>query len=507
MHAGKAPLVSKPRPVVRAALSAPPGFRAAGSRMHTPTGCACGGGCPRCQAAPVAVQRQPAVSQPGDRFEREADEVADRVMRMAQPGAVGAAAPVLQRRCAQCEDEADDPIRRAAAADGTAGLDTATASQVAGQGGVPLPQALRGFFEPRFGQDLGSVRVHTGTEAEHGARAVQARAYTLGRDIVFGAGQYAPHTDSGKRLLAHELTHVLQQSGGATGTVQRTSATIMREESCEERCERNFNESSGEPMSRIAQRSYCLQQCRPPEREPERKPAPKPDPKPQPAACKPGDEPVACEAPSGTPVQPAKVSNALVGRWMGKFVKVDKDPGEGCIERPYVAAAGEKVCTIGYGIQLPNCPVVSKATGGEPTKEERFPKKPETPEEKKNFKPGLENLRCDCPGQKSVDCKGPEAENLLRSRAVNGEKEVHDKVPVSLDAAQFDALVDLVMHHGSMPPDLLTAIKTYWCTDAGKDHVRALYLKSMLNPQGSNTPSQGFIDRRRRRVWPPACKP
>jgi len=186
-----------------------------------PTGCACGGGCPRCQAAPVAVQRQPELSQPGDRFEREADEVADRVMRMAQPGAVGSAAPVLQRRCAQCEDDAEQPIRRAAAADGAADLDTATASQVAGQGGAPLPATVRDFFEPRFGQDLGSVRVHTGAEAEQGARAVQARAYTLGSDIVFGSGEYAPHTDSGKRLLAHELTHVLQQSGGETGTVQR----------------------------------------------------------------------------------------------------------------------------------------------------------------------------------------------------------------------------------------------------------------------------------------------
>jgi GH24 family phage-related lysozyme (muramidase) len=346
-----------------------------------------------------------------------------------------------------------------------------------------------------------------GRVARGGRQAVQAFAQP-GQPLPGGvlARQAAPCSCGGACPRCRGAAGAMTQ---ASQIVQRMPATIMREESCEERCERNFRESSGEPMNRIAQRGYCLQQCRPPEREPEpeRKPEPEPDPEPQPAPCKPGDTPVACEAPSGTPVQPAKVSEAIIGRWMGKFVKVDGDPGEGCIEKPYVAAAGEKVCTIGYGIQLPNCPVVSKATGGEPTQQERFPKPPKTDEEKKKFKPGIQNLRCNCPDQKPVDCKGPEAENLLRSRSVNGEKEVHDKVPVSLDPAQFDALVDLVMHHGSMPADLLTAIKTWWCTDAGKDHVRQLYLKSMLNPQGSNKPSQGFIDRRRRRVWPPACKP
>ena len=74
----------------------------------------------------------------------------------------------------------------------------------------------RAFFEPRFGVDFDDVRVHSDTRAAHVARSVNARAFTLGRDVVFGAGQYAPGLDGGRRLLAHELTHEVQQSGKRT---------------------------------------------------------------------------------------------------------------------------------------------------------------------------------------------------------------------------------------------------------------------------------------------------
>lgn len=143
-------------------------------------GCACGGGCPRCRPA------------------------------------------VLQRKCAPCEDEASaSTIRREADGGAAAAPDTAHAARAAQQGGAPLSASQRAFFEPRLGRDLGHVRLHTGGTAAAGAQAVQARAYTLGRDIVFGAGEYAPHTPAGQRLLAHELVHVLQQ-GGAPQAVQRT---------------------------------------------------------------------------------------------------------------------------------------------------------------------------------------------------------------------------------------------------------------------------------------------
>lgn len=77
--------------------------------------------------------------------------------------------------------------------------------------GARLDTAARAFFEPRFGHDFSDVRVHTGMKAAESARAVNALAYTVGHDVVFGSGQYAPETDSGRRLLAHELAHVAQQ--------------------------------------------------------------------------------------------------------------------------------------------------------------------------------------------------------------------------------------------------------------------------------------------------------
>lgn len=87
--------------------------------------------------------------------------------------------------------------------------------------GQPLDTGSRAFMESRFGRDFGQVRVHTDARAADSARAVGALAYTVGRDIVFRAGQYRPGSDPGKRLLAHELTHVLQQQGSS---LQRTSA-------------------------------------------------------------------------------------------------------------------------------------------------------------------------------------------------------------------------------------------------------------------------------------------
>jgi hypothetical protein len=82
--------------------------------------------------------------------------------------------------------------------------------------GQPLNPATRAFMEPRFGHDFGAVRVHTDVQAAQSARAVNALAYTVGRDVVFGAGQYAPNTHDGKRLMAHELAHTVQQHWGDT---------------------------------------------------------------------------------------------------------------------------------------------------------------------------------------------------------------------------------------------------------------------------------------------------
>lgn len=88
--------------------------------------------------------------------------------------------------------------------------------------GNPLDAASRAFFEPRFGRDFSQVRVHADGRSADAAASVRARAFTVGRDIVFGAGEYAPGTDAGRRLLSHELVHTVQQQGGGGPALQRT---------------------------------------------------------------------------------------------------------------------------------------------------------------------------------------------------------------------------------------------------------------------------------------------
>ena len=170
----------------------------------------------------AAVSHAPTVSSPGDPLEREADAVSDRVMRMAQPGPIGSAPQGILRKCAECKDEETTPIQRAPAPSARveATADAGAAVRATERGGAPLSPAERAFFEPRFGHDFSRVRVHADGEAAMAARAVQARAYTFGHDIVFNRGEYVPHTSAGRRLLAHELAHVVQQ-GGAPATIQR----------------------------------------------------------------------------------------------------------------------------------------------------------------------------------------------------------------------------------------------------------------------------------------------
>ncbi|MBC2702891.1 MAG: DUF4157 domain-containing protein [ANME-2 cluster archaeon] len=79
-------------------------------------------------------------------------------------------------------------------------------------GSKPLPESERAYFEPRFGVDFSQVRLHSDAQAAESARALNAKAYTLGQDVVFGTGQDTQGTSEGRRLMAHELTHVVQQS-------------------------------------------------------------------------------------------------------------------------------------------------------------------------------------------------------------------------------------------------------------------------------------------------------
>jgi len=173
-----------------------------------------------------------AISTPDDQYEREADRVADRVMRMAA-GELCAkpAIATLQQACATCENQYQEQTSQGgrqtsrAATRSIAPAAPATVLAVIKSPGHPLEPGTRAFFETRLGRDFSAVRVHSDMAAARSAKAVNARAYTVRQDIVFGADEYAPDTSAGRKLLAHELVHTIQQSAApnpSTGKLQRT---------------------------------------------------------------------------------------------------------------------------------------------------------------------------------------------------------------------------------------------------------------------------------------------
>ncbi len=162
---------------------------------HTSTG----GQCEECAAKREVLQRKLAIGASNDPLEQEADRVADQVMSTPLNSAINRMPPKIQRFTGQAND----------------GLNTAPPSvdRVLASPGRSLEPALRQDMEGRFGYDFSQVRVHTGSAAQRSAREVNANAYTVGHDIVFGAGQFVPEAGEGQRLIVHELTHVVQQSG------------------------------------------------------------------------------------------------------------------------------------------------------------------------------------------------------------------------------------------------------------------------------------------------------
>lgn len=181
------------------------------------------------------LQRKLTINEPGDSYEQEADRVAEDVMRSdAQPQTplpIGRAAfspQPLQRSCscggtcADCQEE-QALQRKEASGIAVAGAGRAAppiVHDVLRSSGRPLDAQTRAFMEPRFGRNFANVRVHTDGRAAESARAVNARAYTVGNAIAFGAGAYTPDSKDGRQLLAHELTHVVQQSATGPGPKQ-----------------------------------------------------------------------------------------------------------------------------------------------------------------------------------------------------------------------------------------------------------------------------------------------
>jgi hypothetical protein len=159
-----------------------------------------------------------------DPLEQEADAAADQVMRMADPNLSRAVPPTLSRKCAGCEEEEGGVQRKAVAADIAGNAAPAIVDSVLTSPGRALDPATHDFMSGRFGADFGHVRVHTDAQAAESAAVVNARAYTVGSHIVFGDGQYCPGSGAGRRLLAHELAHTIQQGGGSN-LIQRDLAT------------------------------------------------------------------------------------------------------------------------------------------------------------------------------------------------------------------------------------------------------------------------------------------
>jgi hypothetical protein len=175
--------------------------------------CACGGSagksgeCEAC-AGKKRLQAKLTIGASNDPLEHEADRIADQVLTAPGSAAASGSPPRIQRFAGQPVETATAP----------ASVDQALASS-----GRPLEPALRRDMEQRFGHDFSRVRVHADADAGRSAQDVDALVYTVGPELVFGAGRFAPHTHEGRRLLAHELAHVVQQAA-APARVQRQPA-------------------------------------------------------------------------------------------------------------------------------------------------------------------------------------------------------------------------------------------------------------------------------------------
>ena len=169
-------------------------------------------------APKVNLQTKLMVGAPDDPLEREADRVAEQVTA-AKGQLTHAATPAIQ-----AYRPAPSSVADAASDAAPASVDRALGSPAS-----PLDTGLRQDMEHRFGHAFANVRVHAGSEAAQSAQELGAHAYTVGRDIVFGAGRYAPNTGTGLRLLAHELTHVVQQGGGTRHASQGGGGVVQRD--------------------------------------------------------------------------------------------------------------------------------------------------------------------------------------------------------------------------------------------------------------------------------------
>ncbi|QHQ36674.1 eCIS core domain-containing protein [Algicella marina] len=266
--------------------------------------CECGGSCASCREDD-ALQPKLTIGAPGDAYEQEADRIADRIVASPLPAnpAPITATPLVQRQEEPMQRQEEDEELMMQAKDGSlqrmedeeeslqtkpeviqridegqeeelmqakavtgpspaggasprpgrspSGNAISRAGAAVARGGRPLSPSERAYFEPRFGHDLSTVRLHADATAGQAARSIGARAYTLRNHIAFAPGQLSPETTEGRRLMAHELTHTLQQGGG--GPLNADGQTTLRRQ-------------PALPVSRIGDSSARIQRQCPPER-------------------------------------------------------------------------------------------------------------------------------------------------------------------------------------------------------------------------------------------------
>lgn len=166
---------------------------------------------------------------------------------------------LLQRKCAcgthtiagqECEECGKNRVQRFAVNEEAPAKKGASVQEALRTSGQPLDAKTRGFMESRFAHDFSRVRVHTDSTAAESARGVNALAYTVGQDIVFAAGKYAPETSTGKRLLAHELTHTIQQSEAGS-----RDPALLESTAAEHEAERNSDHVASGMTTRVETRT------------------------------------------------------------------------------------------------------------------------------------------------------------------------------------------------------------------------------------------------------------
>ena len=152
-----------------------------------------------------SIQAKLNISRPEDIYEQEADRIAKNIVNT--------------------DTSRKAKINHKKPRSGTKNISVNSNSELKIKGlkgkGNPLNKSIREYFEPRFGVDLGNVKIHTDSNANQLANSINAKAFTFGNDIVFGKGEYQPDSISGKKLIAHELTHTMQQDDGLSEIVLR----------------------------------------------------------------------------------------------------------------------------------------------------------------------------------------------------------------------------------------------------------------------------------------------